>query len=390
MRIRNTIRLNGKGTSDPPSVPFTPNFLQLVPVGSESITKSRRAHESVDSMIAMSLADQVAQSRTPFVVQNNDSGAQFALNNTADCAQDVSRCPLRFVLTDQLTRLCTALAFSKGARTIECADLLRVPATLLWVEWCAAPWERELSHYGFPLMIPDPDRGGRRGLLMHSSPDGRRGIVRSFWSGGGQSEPLASSVEAYFDFDASIDDEPEPLDGVASPILRVVDATHRGKDVLSRCVRFRYERSWQQYYDHAMLPPLERAAIDRHTLGTIAIMIPVVLAFLMLLGTRNGLPRRTDGFTRLNAVRAKAGKPRLLDHIEVDCPMIPAFPAGDTTYHHAFRRGPRLHHVRGHLVRRGNELHWRVPHLRGSARAGTVQSRTVTWSMEPRVHGAQS
>jgi hypothetical protein len=36
--------------------------------------------------------------------------------------------------------------------------------------------------------------------------------------------------------------------------------------------------------------------------------------------------------------------------------------------------------VRGHLVRRGAELFWRVPHLRGNARFGAVRTRTVTWT----------
>jgi len=328
----------------------------------------------------MSLADQVAKSRVPFVVRPQ-SGAPVALNNTADCAQDVRRCPVRFVLTDSLTRLCTALAFSKGARTIEFADLLRVPATSLWIEWCTLPWEGELSQYGFPMTLPEI-HSGRCGLLFHSTPDGRRGLVRSFWSHAQVPEPLASSVEAYFDFDASADNEPAPFDGVTSPNLRVMDTVHRGNDVLSRCFRFRYERSWQQYYEHASLSPVQRAVLDRHTLGTIAIMIPVVLAFLMLLGTRSSLPRRTESLSRLNASRLKAGKPPLLEHIEVDCPVIPGFPAAQATHHGGSRRGPRLHHVRGHLVRRGNDLFWRVPHLRGSARAGVVQSRTVIWSVD--------
>jgi hypothetical protein len=38
--------------------------------------------------------------------------------------------------------------------------------------------------------------------------------------------------------------------------------------------------------------------------------------------------------------------------------------------------------VRGHLVRRGSELFWRVPHLRGNVRAGIVRSRTVTWTID--------
>jgi hypothetical protein len=33
-------------------------------------------------------------------------------------------------------------------------------------------------------------------------------------------------------------------------------------------------------------------------------------------------------------------------------------------------------------VRRGSQLFWRVPHLRGSCRAGVVRTRTVTWTID--------
>jgi hypothetical protein len=138
--------------------------------------------------------------------------------------------------------------------------------------------------------------------------------VRSFWTDEINGEALASSIEAYFDLDISSDEDPEPPDGNLAQPLRVVDETHKGEDVLSRCFRFRYERSWREYYDRALLCEIERVALDRHALGTIAIFIPVILAFLLLLGTRTGLPRRTESFERLNRARAKAGKSPLLEH----------------------------------------------------------------------------
>jgi hypothetical protein len=44
------------------------------------------------------------------------------------------------------------------------------------------------------------------------------------------------------------------------------------------------------------------------------------------------------------------------------------------------RQSPRLHHVRGHLVRRDHRVFWRIPHLRGSGFRGAVRSRTVCLS----------
>jgi len=363
------------------------NSPQLYDLSSPAIRAlPQNAPESLASSIAwrrMKLVDRVAQSRAPFMVQDCGTARVDVLNNTADYAEAVARCPLRFVLSDDLTRLCTALAYSKGSRSLECADLLRVPASPLWLEWCAVPWESELAQYGFAVDPRTSARGGRRGALLHATPDGRRGTVRTFWTDELNEEALASSIEACFDFDISSDEDPEAPDGNLTQPLRVVDETHKGDDVLSRCFRFRYERSWQEYYDRAPLSKIEREALDRHALGTIAIVIPVILAFLLLLGTRTGLPRRTESFDRLNRARAKAGKSPLLEHIEVCCPLMAPYHDSESRHSEVARRSPRLHHVRGHLVRRGNELFWRVPHLRGSARAGAVRARTVTWTVDP-------
>src|ERR1700677_5002101 len=117
----------------------------------------------------MKLADQVAQCRTPFLVRRPGIREAIRLNNAADCAAQVAAAPIRYVLSDELTRLCTALAYSKGARTLACADLVRVPAEAVWVEWCSEPWERELELYGFQRSMEPSGGGGRRGALLRVS-----------------------------------------------------------------------------------------------------------------------------------------------------------------------------------------------------------------------------
>jgi len=329
----------------------------------------------------MKLADQIAQFRTPFVVLSASTGQSTRLNNTADCGAEVAGAPIRFVLSDDLTRLCTALSYSKGARTLACADLVRVPAESLWIEWFAEPWRSELQRYGFAIAPQGNEaRGGRRGALFRASRDGRRGTVRTFWTGAADGDVLASSIEAYFDLDTLRGEEPEPPAGEYPSLHRVVDET--GGDILGRCFRFRYERSWSRYYEQAALEPREAEVLWRHALGTIAIDIPLVLAFLLLLGVRSGLPQQRQSFERLNRSRLKAGKAPLLDHIEVRAPLLPEFRSAGSEDSDSGRRSPRLHHVRGHLVRRGSQLFWRVPHLRGSARQGNVRTRTVTWTFE--------
>lgn len=329
----------------------------------------------------MNLIDSVAQYHAPFVVQNQTSGQVTALNNTADCAGLFARCPLRYVLTDNLTRLCADLAYSKGAGTVACADLLHVPAETLWVEWCNDPWKNALQQYGFPLVPAGAQWVGRRGAWVRSSRDGRRGLVRTLWSAGA-ADVLASSVEAYFDFDTVPGDEPEPFDGRVGFRGKVYDSERSDDDVLARCFRFRYEQSWSEYYGAAGLSSEVSFALWRHAVGNIAMDIPMLLTFFLLLATRSGLPQRAQSFEQLNRRRLRRGKAALLDHIEVYAPVLPEYRDGPRGEPHTARTSPRLHHVRGHLVRRGSQIFWRVPHLRGSARQGAVHSRTVTWTFD--------
>jgi hypothetical protein len=328
----------------------------------------------------MKLADRIAQYRAPFVVTCAPAGRTRVLNNAAECAHAVSSAPIRFVLSDDLTRLCTALAYSKGSRTVACADLIRTPAQAVWIEWSCRPWQNELSQHAISVDDPAYSPGHRRGALLQGSKDGRRGTLRTFWSGETEGDVLASSIETYFDLDTPEGEEPEPPAGRDASTCRVFDPVHGEADILRRCFRFHYEPSWQEYYRDAGLSPDQRGALWRHALGTIALDIPVLLAFFLLLNTRAGLPQSPQSFERLNRSRLKAGKAPLLAHVDVRAPLLPDYRGRENAEPAYGRRGPRLHHVRGHLVRRGAEIFWRVPHLRGDARLGAVRTRTVTWT----------
>ena len=333
----------------------------------------------------MRLADRIAQCRTPFIVENAKDGSITHLNNAAAYAKDINNCPTRYVLSDELASLCTALAYSKGASTLGCADLLHVPAERVWVEWAEAPWRNELARYGFKTPVDSPS-SGRRGVFIQCTPQGRRGLLRTFWADGEtELDVLSSSMEAYFDFDAQKTEDLEVFGRPRQSSICVSDHAVGDADLLRRCFRFRFERSWQDYYERAQVTPAQAAALVRHALGTIAIDIPVLLAFFLLLATRPGLPRRPLMLERLNKARARSGKAALLEQIEVFAPILSEYKCGNNSASEASRRTRRLHHVRGHLVRRGSTLFWRVPHLRGNARAGTVRTRTVTWQFDPSV-----
>jgi hypothetical protein len=333
----------------------------------------------------MRLADRIAQCRTPFVVQNTKDGSITQLNNATAFSKEIALCATRYVLSDELTRLCAALAYSKGTSTLACADLLHVPAERVWIEWSAAPWRNELSHYGFKH-LDDSARSGRGGVFVQSTPQGRCGLLRTFWADAeSEANVFASSMEAYFDFDTPDGEDPEVFDRQPPSSIGVSDGTIGHAGILRRCFRFRFERSWQAYYERGQLTSAESAAVAQHALGTIAISIPVVLAFFLLLTTRPSLPRRPLMLERLNKARARSGRTALLEQIEVSAPLLPEYGSEGPGRSGTPRRSSRLHHVRGHLARRGSKLFWRVPHLRGSARAGTIRTRTVTWHFDPSI-----
>lgn len=318
----------------------------------------------------MSLADRIAQCQTPLAVQNTKDGSITHLSNTASFAKEIGRCATRYVLSDGLTRLCTALAYSKGASALACTELLHVPAERVWIEWAEAPWRNELSCYGFKSAA-DPVSLGRRGIFIQSDSGGRQGLMRTFWtSGASESEIRASSMEAHFDFDAQEGEGPAILDRQGrGPSLCVSDNAGGTAGILPRCFRFCFERSWQDYYDTGQLTALQSAAVTHHALGSIAIDIPVALAFFLLLSTRKGVSRRPLMTGRINHVWSKGGKERLLDQIEVFSPPLPGHLPADERSSSIRRRASRLHHVRGHLVCRGSQIFWRTAHLRGCARS---------------------
>jgi hypothetical protein len=335
----------------------------------------------------MKLADLVAHSSAPLAVKSLRDGRICVLDSPSNYAKRLQSCPLRYVLADELVILCADLAYSRGARTVACADLLHVPAQTLWVEWQNRAWKTALDRYGFSPGANHEPWNGRRGALILAAADGRRGSLRTFWNLSTEGEVVVSGMEAHFDLDTAEGEEPAPTRGVQGRTGAVSDYYPGTDDVLGRCFRFRYERSWADYYERAGLLPAQAEALWRHALGTIALDVPLLLTFLLLLCARGGLPQRESDPTRLNRARRRRGKPPLLAHIEVRAPLSPEYLTGHRPAAAGTRRSPRLHHVRGHLVRRGNQLFWRVPHLRGNARSGKVTSRTVIWTFDPKAAG---
>ena len=257
----------------------------------------------------MRLADRIAQCRIPFIVENTITKQQVRLMGAADFSSALLACPTRYCLSDDLVGLCTALAYSKGARTLACADLLHIPGERVWIEWCEAPWINELNRYGFRSAAQRVQSLGRRGAFIQSSPQGRRGLIRSFWANGdNELEVLASSMEAYFDFDTEVGEDPVAPDGQNRSTINVFDSAAGNAEISRHCFRFRYERSWQSYYEQAQLSPSQRDAIARHGARHHCDRHTGYLSVSPALGTRPGLPRRALMLERLNEARMKSGE----------------------------------------------------------------------------------
>jgi len=292
-------------------------------------------------------------------------------------ADAVRTCPLRLVLADDLTQYATRLAYAEGERLSDCLDLIHVPSQQLWLEWLEATRQSTLRE--IPAYAGTPCSSVRRtGVLIAADPAGRAGTMRTFWST--QNEQVYSAA-LHTDFDLDRVVRPA-LDigavfsgaafGVGMPVEAVLD------ELLSH-VCFRLDPAWVNYYRAAELTESQQLLVLREVLGTMAFDMPMILALFLLFAAKDGLQRQAAELERLNRARRCSGKRALLEHIEVRAPISAHYqrPASLAVNR---RRGPRLHHVRGHIVRRGEKVFWRLPHLRGSARLGVVRSRTVQLS----------
>src|SRR5262249_21355904 len=136
--------------------------------------------------------------------------------------------------------------------------------------------------------------------------------------------------------------------------------------------------TWRHYYAAAARVPATRALLVRRSLGTVAFDVPMIIALFLLLSLRADLKETPVQLTRLNAKRIRCGKHPLLEHVEVSSPVFASAQGSSPREELATpRTGSRFHHVRGHIVRRQNQVFWRRAHWRGHLRLGSVRSRTV-------------
>jgi hypothetical protein len=333
----------------------------------------------------MRLLDLVAQYRKPFVILPPGKMAQpIAVSGPCDFAPRVAGCPLRFVIDDNLTRASAELAFADGDRLAACLDLLRIPAPLLWIEWSDAVHQQVIQQCG--ITERDPHAAGRQvGVLLEATPSGRAGVARTFWSigaAGGAIDVLMSPLETHIDLDENFETGIDVVKMLGGGYGSVHCADRSVAELLQR-VRFKFDLSWSRYYGDTALDAECRDRVVRASLAAVAHDIPMLLAFFLLLHAKGATRPVAIDRAPLNRKRLAKERAPLLDHVEVHASlpeMSSPHVADDAAGWSASRRPPRLHHVRGHLVRREDRIFWRTPHLRGSAHQGVVRSRTVCLS----------
>jgi len=298
-----------------------------------------------------------------------------ALPGAHHFAEAVLACPLRLVLADDLIRCATALAYAEGARLTGCLDLVRVPSERLWVEWAETPRQEALGDIlGVPVKATVA--GGRAGVLISSDAAGRTGTIRSFWSTPDDKAHCAALI-ADFDLNRPIRNFQSIADVFNGSSAGVTVSEEPAIDAFLSHICFRFDPAWSDYYRSANLSIDQQSAVLCTALGSTAFAIPMLFALFLLLAAKDAAQQSVANLDRLNRDRRLSGRAELLEHVEVTTSIRAQREGNRTGIDADTRIGRRLHHVRGHLARRGHNIFWRSPHLRGNARLGAVRSRTV-------------
>src|ERR1700730_15519636 len=309
----------------------------------------------------MRLLDLIAQSSP----SQSDLPPTWVLPGPHQFAQAVHACPLRLVLADDLTRCSTALAYAEGDRLSGCLDLVHVPSERLWVEWAESPRLESLSDTLEVQIKPTVD-GGRAGVLISSDASGRAGTIRSFWSTPDERAHCAALI-AEFDLNRPIRGWNSVAEVFNGESAGVSVSEEPAFDALLSHIRFRFDPAWSDFYRSANLSSDEQSAVLCTALGSTAFIVPMLFASFLLLAAKGGAQLRPVNWDRLNRIRRHSGKSELLEHVEVFTTLGAQRDGNRTDVEANSRLGRRLHHVRGHLARRGYNVFWRSPHLRGNA-----------------------
>jgi hypothetical protein len=329
----------------------------------------------------MRLLDRVSQLAPRGLVEFDDRFV--AVPRVEELRTSVPRCPLRYVLATDVSDFCLRTVADNAAFLHETADIVGAPAPAFWVEWNASPCQKRLQELG--VVEPGVVRfeRDRAGLYVECDARGRRGRI-SVCSGSpdDQESVEIAPFEIQFDFD-----NPNLRETAAREDDSIGVATPRspGLSKLLGFVIFRLYSPWSERLESIKSPERFRATCMPAMWRTV-MDFPMLWAFLALLNARNAVTVAAADLERLNVARARRGRRPLLSHLEVR--SVIASTARGAGGIGEERAQPRLHLVRGHLVRRRDKVFWRTGHMRGHADRGTIETRTVTVELGERASSA--
>jgi hypothetical protein len=332
----------------------------------------------------MRLLDRIARCHAPMLLALDHSPAvPFEVTGPSVYASRVAECPLRFVLGDDVTRASAELAFADGARLAGCLDLLRMPASQMWVEWNDEVHQKVIYDTRSVADYDTAAPGRRVGVLLQATADGYGAKARTFWvdaASDESSEVTLSPLETHIDLRGQFTEASDISSILAGGFAAVDDRADAAMNSLLDHVRFQFDAPWAAFYRAAATDPEAQRHVVHASLAAVARDVPLLLAFFLLLSAKDATRSIPVSRAAINRKRQAHGRPPLLDHIEVHASLDAAEGSQLTALGLAGRQSPRLHHVRGHLVRRDDRVFWRMPHLRGSGARGMVRSRTVCLS----------
>ncbi len=301
----------------------------------------------------MRLFDAVMSSPTHIKLVGN--GRETVLPGVGSCRERLRECHHRYVLDDAAARVVADEALGGSRVVADAVDILRMPGGSVWLEWRESP----------ELYRNRDESATRRqvGLLIEADETLRRGQVTSFWKAG-DAPAMVSPGRIAFDLDDA------PSSGVR---IATSDRGHPVDELFSHA-SLTFDQEWLAYYTAGGFGAA--SSLHEAILKQVAPDWPMAASFAMLMMASDVFDRRALSLEKLNRQREKAGKHRLSDMTELSL----RWSSGESERSDGMQRadGPRLHHVRGHLVRRRDQVFWRRPHLRGSGLPKHVPLRRVS------------
>lgn len=303
----------------------------------------------------MRLIDQVVNA-SPQVAMVDRAGKTHRLAGVGSKADAIRRCELRFILDDIASLECMNLVTGSNDGLLDPRnDLLRLPATQFWVEWLG------MRQFGD---LP------RVGALVKSSLDGLRGCVTGYWQDEhGRAVTMGMSVG----FDLA---ERRRKD---ASLVTFRHGSYEHLNPLFECAYLDIDPCWATYLCSQQTRPFKEI-VQAFANGS-WYYLPFVFAFAAMLNSKDVVDQRPSDLSRLNSARLRRGREALLDHIEVRMKLGRSGAAVTRSPVASTRCTPRLHHVRGHFVRRDGKTFWRSSHLRGDA-GRPVHFKTVLVSAD--------